>query len=218
MARGCVCSGTRGGLLAEIEYIARPAIASGGVRGFSGRSEEPARPDVTGPGVAGCAEQCLRRTNRCEAGGLPAAGLDMLKGNPLFGVGIANFRQYSGRLIGHNSAVELMSETGAIGLMLWLSMLYVSTKGLLARRAEATDPQDRWFCTALLLALLSYVVSAMFVTLEYETLYILLAWCAAVNRDVPLPVRFSRGDLFNVGKIAVAWVVGLQSFVIFYLG
>ncbi len=146
-----------------------------------------------------------------------AAALDMIKGNPVFGVGITNFKEYSGRLIGHNSAVEIMAETGLIGLALWISLIYSCAKGLATYRATTTDDNDKWYCLALLLSLIGYIASAMFVTLEYETIYLLLGWCAVVGYNSPQTVTFGGKEFANVGKICVAWVVGLQMFVIVYL-
>ena len=212
------CTGSRGGMVAMLAVIVLYVML---------RADFSLRAMAISAGIAGLVyliapgylttirDQSNSSQYRVE---MWAAGLDMIKEYPVLGVGIANFRLYTGRLIGHNSAVEIMGETGVIGLILWLSMLYVSAKGLLVRRAESTDQPERWYLTAMLLALVGYIVSAMFVTLEYETLYILLAWCAVLNRDVHVPVGFSRGDLFNVGKIAFVWVVFLQAFVIVYLG
>jgi O-antigen ligase len=147
-----------------------------------------------------------------------AAALDMIKGNPLFGVGITNFKAYSGRLIGHNSAVEIMAETGLIGLGLWVGLIYACVKGVANFRASAESEDDKWYGLALLLSLIGYLGSAMFVTLEYETIYLLLGWCAVVGYSAPQVATFGGKEFVNVGKICLAWIVVLQAFVMIYLG
>ena len=147
-----------------------------------------------------------------------AAGLDMLKGNPVLGVGPGHFKVWSGKLIGHNSAVELQGELGIFGLLIWLSMIFLSLKGVLAYRAHTTDEREKWFATGLALSLTGYVVSAMFVTLEYETFYLLLAFCAVLNRCLPNPVSLTRKDMWTIVTIAGAWLLVLQFFVIVYIG
>lgn len=146
-----------------------------------------------------------------------AAALDMLKGNPLFGVGLGNFKEYSGRLIGHNSAVEIMGETGFLGLSLWIAMIYGCVKGVATYRAQTTSEDEKWYCLALMLSVVGYVGSAMFVTLEYETIYLLLGWCAVIGFNAPQGFALTGRDVFNVFRIAVGWVIGLQIFVMLYL-
>lgn len=212
------CTGSRGGMLAMVAVIALALMlrADFSLRAIFISAGLAAAVYVVAPEyLTTIRDQSNSSQYRVE---MWAVGLDMVKGNPLIGIGIGNFKSISGRLIGHNSAVELMGETGLLGLSIWLSLLYVSAKGLLARRAESAEPSDKWFFTAMLLALTGYIVCAMFVTLEYETLYILLAWCAAVNRNAAQPVVFSLRDYLNVGKITAVWVVALQAFVILYLG
>src|SRR6266853_6401847 len=147
-----------------------------------------------------------------------AEWLDMVKENPVFGVGPGNFRNWSGRLVGHNSAVEIQGELGPLGLMLWISMIYVCIKGVFAFRSAAQNEQDKGFGAALLLSVTGYLASAMFVTLEYETFYLLLAFCAALGEYPPAAVRLVRRDFINIIGGAAVWLMGLQAFVIMYLG
>lgn len=212
------CTGSRGGMLATLAVVSLAIMLRAGVS---------LRTIILSAGIAGVAylvapdylttirDESKSSQYRVE---MWAAGLDMIKSSPVFGIGIANFKEYSGRLIGHNSAVELMGETGMVGLSLWVSLLYVSVKGLLVERAQSVDLSQRWFATAMLLALAGYLTSAMFVTLEYETLYVLLAWCAALNRNATEVVAFTLRDGMHVGAILVGWLVALQAFVILYLG
>jgi O-antigen ligase len=149
-----------------------------------------------------------------------AEGLDMVKEDPVLGIGRGNFQRYTGRLIAHNSAVQMGGETGLVGLFLWMTLIYLSIRACIDFGRSATDPADKAFATGLALSVAAYLVSAMFVTLEYETFYLLLAFCAALGRAAPQPASLglARSDLIRIGAMEVGWIIGLQVFVIMYLG
>ena len=52
-------------------------------------------------------------------------GLEMLKANPIFGVGSGNFIDHHGR-VAHNSYVQVAAELGLIGYILWSSILFLT--------------------------------------------------------------------------------------------
>jgi hypothetical protein len=85
-------------------------------------------------------------------------------------------------------------------------------------RRHLPDEHNKDFALAAGLSLMGYVISAMFVTLEYETFYLLLAMCAALGHCVPQPMEFTRRDLRFVGLIVFGFLVFMQIFVIAYLG
>ncbi|HWL64125.1 MAG TPA: O-antigen ligase family protein [Steroidobacteraceae bacterium] len=147
-----------------------------------------------------------------------AQGLDMVKQDPAFGIGRGNFRAYTSKLIAHNSAVEIGGEMGMVGLFIWFGMIYFAIKSLVLAWRRTEDPKERDFYVAMILSILGYLISAMFVTLEYETWYLLLAVCAAVGRYQPEPVRAEKRDLMFIGGGVVGFLVMMQVFVIFYLG
>jgi O-antigen ligase len=147
-----------------------------------------------------------------------AEGLEMMKQNPLFGIGRGNFKEYTAKLIAHNSAVEIGGETGVVGLFLYIGLIYFCVKSALHARRHFTDPHDKDFALAAALAVLGYVISMMFVTLEYETFYLLLAMCAALGRCVPEPVAVAKGDFKIIGFSTLGFLVFVQIFVIGFLG
>lgn len=147
-----------------------------------------------------------------------AEGLEMMKHNPLFGIGRGNFKAYTSKLIAHNSFVEIGGETGIIGLFIYTALVYFCMKSCLHARAHFPDPHNKDFALAAALSLVGYIISAMFVTLEYETLYLLLAMCAALGRCVPQPLEVTRRDFTIVGITVVSFLVLMQIFVIGYLG
>ena len=147
-----------------------------------------------------------------------AEGLEMMKLNPLFGIGRGNFKAYTSKLIAHNSFVEIGGETGIVGLLIYTALVYFCLKSTLHARRHLPDQHNKDFALAAALSLMGYVISAMFVTLEYETFYLLLAMCAALGHCVPEPMAFTRRDLRSVGLIVLGFLVFMQIFVIAYLG
>lgn len=147
-----------------------------------------------------------------------AEGLNMMKGDPLFGIGRGNFREYTGRLIAHNSAIEIGGETGLVGLFLWFALVYMCAKSPLLAAGNAKVQLDRDFNVAVALAVAGYLVSSMFVTLEYETFYVLMALCAAIGRVQGTATEIGWKTFRTVGLMVVGFVVIVQLFVIVYLG
>ena len=147
-----------------------------------------------------------------------AEGLEMMKHNPLFGIGRGNFKSYTSKLIAHNSFVEIGGETGIVGLLIYTALVYFCLKSALHARAHFPDTHNKDFALAAALSLVGYAISAMFVTLEYETFYLLLAMCAALGRCVPQPLELTRRDLKIVGSTVIGFLVFMQIFVIGYLG
>ena len=145
-----------------------------------------------------------------------AEGLEMVQQNPLLGIGRGNFAEYTGRLIAHNSAVEIMGEAGILGLFLWIGISYTGLKNLLCAIRQTEDERERACAHALALCIAGYLLSAMFVTLEYETLYFLLALAAVAGDELEEPPRFSSRDAVVILAIMLAFVVALKAFVIAY--
>jgi len=143
-------------------------------------------------------------------------GVEMATFNPLFGIGRGNFASYSGRLIAHNSGVEIMGETGFPGLMLWLGMMYMAYRNIFAARGGTEDPYARSLLTALALSLAGYLLSSLFVTLEYETQYFLLALAGAAGRLAPAPPAFARRDLLLVAVTAASFFLIVKATVMIY--
>lgn len=144
-------------------------------------------------------------------------GVEMVRVNPVFGVGKGNFIRYSFRLIAHNSAIEVMAETGFVGLFLWIGIIYMGLKKLLFfQRQPSIDSVDRAYVTAVGLSIVGYLVSSMFVTLEYETFYVLLAMSAVVGRALPQPVQFASKDAILIGAFVGLFFVVAKMFVMMY--
>ncbi len=143
-------------------------------------------------------------------------GLEMVQFNPIFGIGKGNFGPYTGRLIAHNSGIEIMGEMGMVGLFLWVGLIYFGLRSIIARFLESTDARERELLIALGLAILGYLVSSLFVTLEYETWYVLLALAGAVTRWTKTPHLPDRRDLFVIGAISAGYFALIKAFAMIY--
>lgn len=144
-------------------------------------------------------------------------GVEMIKQNPVFGIGRGNFRGYTGRLIAHNSAIEVGGETGLVGFILWCTLIYVSLKAAFLTWKNEPDSENSKIGFGLMLALMGYLVSSMFVTLEYETFYFLLALCVGLIRHQPAAQTLETHEVVKIVGVIGAWLMFLQIFVIMYL-
>jgi hypothetical protein len=145
-----------------------------------------------------------------------ARGFGMAAENPLLGVGKGNYRMYTGTLIAHNSGLEIMGETGFVGLFLWFTVLYLALKQLWVRWFATTDKPERELLLALGLSLVGYFISSLFVTLEYETYYCLLALAASVRNWSSPALQLTRRDVAVLLGVMAVFVGGIRAFVMSY--
>jgi hypothetical protein len=143
-------------------------------------------------------------------------GIEMTQYHPVFGVGKANFIHYTGKLIAHNSAIEVMGETGIFGFFLWLSIITLSFKSIRIFYLATDNLIERSNAIALAISIIGYLASSMFVTLEYETFYFLLALAASLGRICEGEVEFTRKDVYLVLTIMTVWIVVLKGFFLIY--
>jgi hypothetical protein len=143
-------------------------------------------------------------------------GIEMATHNPIFGIGKGNFIHYTNRLIAHNSGIEIMGETGFPGLFLWLGIIYMGFKNLFAAYRETEDPAQRSYMAALGLSIAGYIMSSMFVTLEYETFYFLLGLTAAVGNRLQAAPKFTERDFWTMSAIVVAFLVAVKATAMLY--
>ena len=143
-------------------------------------------------------------------------GLEMVRYNPVFGIGKGNYASYTGSLIAHNSAIEVMGETGLPGLFLWLSLITISFKGIWAFYASTDNLNQKSYAMALAISIIGYIASSMFVTLEYETFYLLLGFAAALGEVSGQEITFSKKDCSRVAYLMFGWIILLKVFFIIY--
>lgn len=143
-------------------------------------------------------------------------GIEMVQQNPIAGIGRGNFVSYTGRLIAHNSAIEIMGEMGIVGFFFWCAVIYLAFKSIYRYRADTEDPVKKAYIVGLGLSLVGYIISSMFVTLEYETFYFLLALCASTGRLVEGGITYTRQEFIRTWKIMFIFFILLKGFVMWY--
>ncbi len=143
-------------------------------------------------------------------------GVEMVQQNPAFGIGKGNFLGYTGRLIAHNSSIEIMGETGLPGLFFWIGLLYMGLKNVVYYVRETDNENNKSYAIALGLSVAGYIISSMFVTLEYETLYFLMGLCAAVGYRLKERPAFTERDFWTISSITLGWAVAIKAFVMLY--
>jgi O-antigen ligase len=142
-----------------------------------------------------------------------AHGLDMVEDNPLFGVGKGNFKRYSGALIAHNSFIEIMGEIGFVGVFLWVGILYFSFKTVYLYIRKETEPIYISTARGVSLSLIGYLVSSFFVTLEYETLYFLLAIIRSMSASKNIIIQPTQKDFLFIIAIVLTMYIIIKVFV-----
>ncbi len=118
---------------------------------------------------------------RIEAWGI---GFDMLKQNPLFGVGAGRFLDFHFRTA-HNSIVLCLSELGIFGLYIWGTMIMLSIKNMFIIASEAREQGMKGIACAadsVMFGLIGFITAAFFLSRTYnELLYLLIGMSAAVS-------------------------------------
>jgi O-antigen ligase len=143
-------------------------------------------------------------------------GMEMVISHPLFGIGRGNFKNYTSSLIAHNSAVEIMGETGFIGLLIWIGLIFMALKNTYFFGKNTEVPTQKLIAQALFISIVGYVISSMFVSLEYETFYFLLAIAGALGRQLEKPFRFGMQDLKLVLLTGFTWLVVIYGLINWY--
>ena len=146
------------------------------------------------------------------------AGYEMFKRSPVFGVGQRQFAE-NHFMTAHNSYVLAMAELGLIGLILFVTLLYLSVKTLIRGVIVLDDvpgarPAQAW-AVALLASFSAMLFSINTLSFSYHTvLWIFLglggAWVSVVRHHKPdFDVRITARDfvIIVVGCTAFATVI-----------
>ncbi len=148
-----------------------------------------------------------------------AAGLQMFKQSPLFGVGQRQFSEHH-FLTAHNSYVLALAELGLVGLVLFVALLYLSVKTLVRGVIElehvpGARPAQVW-AMALLASFAGMIFAINTLSFAYHSvLWIFLglagAWVSVVRHHKPdFDVRLTGRDLVLI----VAGCVAFAGFVL----
>jgi len=149
-------------------------------------------------------------------------GLQMLKDNPVWGVGYEEFTEYN-RKTAHNSFVLCFAELGLAGYFFWLGLLVITlfelhSLGKLTNEEPIDEDLRRWG-RAIFLALCAFLAAGMFLSRTYTmTLYIIVALGTALadiarNSERPVfelsPMRW----VTRVGALELASILMVYLFI-----
>jgi putative inorganic carbon (hco3(-)) transporter len=138
-------------------------------------------------------------------------GLQALKENPLFGIGLNGFTDRF-TLVAHNSFVQVFAELGLVGYSIWLAIIYVCFRFTFRPKIIRDGDAHLDIAGTLCLSLTGFLFAGFFITRSFESLlFIMIGMCCAVYHFMPnLIVRpqTSTGAIFkNAFMIAIASIV-----------
>jgi hypothetical protein len=150
-------------------------------------------------------------------------GLQMFRGQPLFGVGYGAFTDHH-PLTAHNSFVLCFAELGLLGLLPWVALLVLAWRELSqVTRFAAPSSTEARMAEALRIALLGFLTCAWFLSRTYQPLLFLLlglcfgaAWCArqgALGSPQPVVWPLPHWRLASVG-VAFGSIVAVYAFIV----
>ncbi len=137
-----------------------------------------------------------------------AAGFDMFRSSPIWGVGVDQFTK-NHYLTAHNSLILVMAELGLPGMVLWLALPYTCCKIVFsAYRRFRTDPETdlafQW-ARGLAASWAVLLVSFQFLSLSYHPVVWIYfgvtgAYYLAIRRHVPeFRIRVGAKDMLALG-------------------
>jgi hypothetical protein len=145
-----------------------------------------------------------------------AQGLAMFQQSPIFGVGQRQFSEHHW-LAAHNSYVLTLAELGLVGMVLFVSIIYLSIKsvvvGLMRLDQTPGAAVARVWGMAVLAALLGLTFQIQTLSFAWHSvLWIFFgvagAWVSAVRRHAPdFEVRFGLGDLGAVTACCLTYAM-----------
>lgn len=138
-------------------------------------------------------------------------GFQMLKTAPLFGVGYKMFtNQYP--LTAHNSYVLVMAEEGLMGLIIWITLIYTSFKGLAVLKKKNQGTVN--YISGIEASLFGFLCAVFFLSRAYQLiLYVMLALAASficLSLKKEEYVNFSKdikvSAFLTAGILTVIWL------------
>jgi hypothetical protein len=149
--------------------------------------------------------------NRYEAW---AAGLDMFKHSPIYGVGARMFSDHHW-LTAHNSFVLTLAELGIVGMFLFVTIIYLAMKTLIVglsrlSKIPGTAAPQVWGM-ALLAAFSGIVFQINTLSFAYHSvLWLFLgligAWYSAIRHHLPeLDIKIRVADFFAISVLVFGY-------------
>lgn len=211
-----VYSQSRGGILVFLTVIGAYFVRKYGVKGLVAGAIAGAPLLLLG-GRSG--DEAKASAN--ERSGILLDGVNMVIGNPVFGVGYGRFGDHA-VLTAHNSYMLAIAENGVLGLYLFLGILYISFKiclGGVRRYAHVGEAHiARSFTMMGLASLAGVCVGAFFLSFTYhQVLWIYLGLVASLyvvvrRHDPTFRVGLSLKEHAALGVACVAFIVILRTY------
>lgn len=139
--------------------------------------------------------------------------MDSFKEKPILGIGKGTFILSNSRhKLAHSNFMQNLAETGIIGIFVWLAIVYFAFKGLWYSYTNLllSNSKSDLVATsrALLVSLIGFNIATLFITMEIDIFYLLLALCAVntslVHKSAPnLKVIYSKKDFYSIFFIFV---------------
>tara|TARA_R110001583_G_scaffold185149_1_gene345107 strand:- start:13637 stop:14953 length:1317 start_codon:yes stop_codon:yes gene_type:complete len=117
-------------------------------------------------------------------------GLEMLKANPIFGVGSNNFIDYHGK-VAHNTYIQVAAEIGLVGYLLWMTLLLLTLymgfsviskiKNIDKEKLTETMKIEGALCTTCFYSLCGFSMSAFFLTRNFFIIFYMVAGMAIAS-------------------------------------
>ena len=144
-----------------------------------------------------------------------SAGLQNLKGSPVWGIGFSNFDGVNVKAA-HSAYVQCFAELGIVGYVLWLALMMVTLDDLrqIHATAQAEDADLKLWGRAVQVSLIGFLIGAIFLSRAYDVqLFILLGLGTAIG-DVARRRGYLKGSrsllvwIYSVGGVAVGSIIG----------
>jgi O-antigen ligase len=111
-------------------------------------------------------------------------GMNVFMARPILGVGIANYRngllEYAGKdavlVPSHNQYIQLAAETGAIGFLSYLLILFYGFKLSVEMSAKAADPTIKLMAACFLGIWAWYCIQSFFSTYLFDDKFSMMFW------------------------------------------
>lgn len=115
-------------------------------------------------------------------------GFQMLKSNPLFGIGKGMFTE-NYRLVAHNSFIHTAAESGLFGYFFWIGLFYLSIKSLMHIQSLDTSEKEmrdaKALANAMVISFAGLLAAMFFLSRSYiELPYLLIGLSGAVYHIV----------------------------------
>lgn len=151
-------------------------------------------------------------------------GLEMLKSNPIFGIGSNNFLEQHGR-VAHNTYIQVAAELGLTGYILWSTVLFLTLFMAFsiinyAKRINLVETSQELkaelaLCTTCFYSLCGFAMTAFFLTRHFFIIYYMVAGLTIASY---LRVKkINKGKNFFDFKKTIKQIIVIEMIIIIFI-